>query len=148
MQGARVSDHDVVDIAELGRRTGTAPSALRYYERLGLLAPTGRVGGRRQYVASAAERVAMIRLCQDAGFTLAEIHQLLRVNFGRKTAWARQARQKVDELGHRIAEAQRAKALLEHGLNCPAPNLLACPHFRHELQARLIDTTETAGRRA
>jgi DNA-binding transcriptional MerR regulator len=37
-----VPDHDVIDIAELGHLTDSAPSALRYYERLGLLSPTGR----------------------------------------------------------------------------------------------------------
>jgi DNA-binding transcriptional MerR regulator len=138
-----VPDHDVLDIAELGGRTGTAPSALRYYERLGLLAPTGRAGGRRKYASSAAERVALIRLCQDAGFTLAEIARLLRVNTGRKAVWARFAQEKVDELEHRISEAQQAKALLEHALSCPAPNLFTCPNFQRELRARLIDTSET-----
>lgn len=136
--------HDVVDIAELARRTGTAPSALRYYERLGLLAPTGRAAGRRQYASSAAERVAMIRLWQDVGFTLAEIATLLAVTTGRKTAWTRYAQAKVDQLEHRIAEAQQAKTLLEHALRCPAPNLLACPQFRRELHARLVDPSDTA----
>jgi DNA-binding transcriptional MerR regulator len=138
-----VADQRDVDIADLGRRTGTAPSALRYYERLGLLSPTGRSRGRRQYASSAPELVAMIRLYEDAGFTLAEIKKLLLVRAaGRNTAWARHARQKVDELENRMAQAQQAKAMLEHALNCPAPNLLACPSFQRELQARLIDTCE------
>lgn len=137
-------DHDVLDIAELSGRTGTAPSALRYYEHLGLLSPTGRAGGRRKYASSAAEQVALIRLYQDAGFTLAEIAELLRVNKGRKAAWARYAQEKIDELEHRISEAQQAKALLEHALSCPAPNLFTCPNFQGELQARLIDTSETS----
>jgi DNA-binding transcriptional MerR regulator len=139
-----VRDHDIVDIAELGRRTGTAPSALRYYERLGLLSPAGRAGGRRKYAPSAAERVAMISLYQDAGFTLAEIAKLLRTNTARRVVWARYAQEKLDELDQRIAEAQQAKALLEHALRCPAPNLLTCPNFQRELQARLIDTPETS----
>ena len=135
--------HDVLDIAELGRRTATAPSALRYYERLGLLSPSGRAGGRRKYAPSAAERVAMIRLCQDCGFSLAEITKLLRTHAGRRAAWARYAQEKVDELEHHISEAEQAKALLEHALRCPAPDLLTCPHFQSELQARLVETTET-----
>jgi DNA-binding transcriptional MerR regulator len=139
-----VRDDDIVDIAELGRRTGTAPSALRYYERLGLLSPAGRAGGRRTYAPSAAERVAMISLYQDAGFTLAEIAKLLRTNTARRVVWARYAQEKLDELDQRIAEAQQAKALLEHALRCPAPNLLTCPNFQRELQARLIDTPETS----
>jgi len=132
-----VTDPDDVDIAELAHRTDTAPSALRYYERLGLLFPTGRVGGRRKYASNAAERVAMIRLCQDVGFTLAEIGNLLTVTTGSKPLWARYAHEKVHELENRIAEAQQAKALLEHALRCPNPDLLACQRFRRELQARL-----------
>jgi hypothetical protein len=58
--------------------------------------------------------------------------------------WARYAQEKLDELDQRIAEAQQAKALLEHALRCPAPNLLTCPNFQRELQARLIDTPETS----
>ena len=138
-----MENHEIVDIAELGHRTGTAPSALRYYERLGLLSPTGRAGGRRKYASSAAERVAMISLYQDVGFTLAEIAELLRVTTGRRAAWTRFAQEKIDELEQRISEAQQAKALLEHGLRCPAPSLASCPNFQAELQARLIDTPET-----
>jgi DNA-binding transcriptional MerR regulator len=128
---------DVLDIAELGRRTGTAPSALRYYERLGLVTPVGRIAGRRSYAATAAERVAMIRLFQDTGFTLAEIATLLRVNAGRKGTWSRFAQAKIDELEQRIVEARKAKTLLEHSIRCPAPNILDCPRFQQELHARL-----------
>ena len=128
---------DVLDIAELGRRTGTAPSALRYYERLGLLSPVGRVGGRRQFSAAAAEKVALIRFYQDTGFTLAEITTLLRSS-GRKAAWVRFAQEKIDELEVRITEARRAKTLLEHAMRCPAPELLSCPRFQEELHARLV----------
>jgi len=66
-------ENSLVPIGELARRTGVATSALRYYERMGLLSPAERVGQRRHYLPSSAERVALIRLCQDAGFTLAVI---------------------------------------------------------------------------
>jgi MerR family redox-sensitive transcriptional activator SoxR len=57
-------------IGELARRAGTAPSALRYYERIGLLPPAERAGGKRHYPPSSAERLAFVRVYQDAGFTL------------------------------------------------------------------------------
>ena len=66
----------LIAIGELARRTGLASSALRYYERVGLLSPAGRAGGRRHYGALSAERVALIQLYQDAGFTLQEIRAL------------------------------------------------------------------------
>ena len=121
-------------IGELARRTGVATSALRYYERLGLLSPAGRAGGRRHYRPSSAERVALIRLCQDAGFTLAEICRLLD-GWGR--AWGDLAGRKVAELDARIANARRAKELITHALECPHSDLFACPNFRSALEAHL-----------
>lgn len=124
-------------IGELARRTGTATSALRYYERIGLLPPGERAGGRRHYPASASDRVALVRLYQDAGFTLNEIRQLLATGMRSRRSWRRLAERKVDELDARVAEAQRAKKLLEHALNCPHRDLFTCPRFRAALKARL-----------
>jgi len=127
----------LLPIGELARRTGTATSALRYYERIGLLPPGERAGGRRHYPASATERVALVRLYQDAGFTLSEIRQLLAAGMRCRRSWNRLAEGKIDELDARIAEAQQAKNLLEHALNCSHPGLFTCPRFRAALEARL-----------
>jgi hypothetical protein len=62
-----MSNRAFLGIGELGRRTGLATSALRYYERVGLLVPDGRANGRRYYGPTSAERIGLIRLCQDAG---------------------------------------------------------------------------------
>ena len=130
-------ENSLVPIGKLARRTGVATSALRYYERIGLLSPAERVGQRRHYPPSSAERVALIRLCQDAGFTLAEIGWLL-VAFSRgRRAWDRLAERKIAELDARIADAQRAKKLVTHALECPHRDLLACPNFRSALEAHL-----------
>lgn len=75
----------LIAIGELARRTGLASSALRYYERVGLLSPAARAGGRRHYATSSAERVALVQLCQDAGFTLREIRALLAAGTRRES---------------------------------------------------------------
>jgi DNA-binding transcriptional MerR regulator len=129
-----MTDDGLVPIGELARRTGVAASALRYYERVGLLSPAGRVGGRRHYPPSSAERVALIRLCQDAGFTLAEIGRLLD---GWSRAWGHLAERKIAELDARIADARRARELITHALECPHRDLFACPNFRSALEAHL-----------
>ena len=127
----------LVPIGELARRTGTAASALRYYERLGLLPPAERAGQRRHYPPASAERVALIRLCQDAGFTLAEIGRLLADWSQGCQAWGDLAERKIAELDARIADAQRARELIAHGLACPHRDLFACSNFRSALEARL-----------
>src|SRR5262249_21077762 len=127
----------LIAIGELGRRTGLASSALRYYERVGLLSPTARAGGRRHYGASSAERVALIQLCQDAGFTLREIRALLAAWTRRGRRWARLAESKLRELDSRIFQAERAWTLDQHALACPDRNLVTCPNFREAWKAYL-----------
>jgi DNA-binding transcriptional MerR regulator len=137
-------DNAPLAIGELARRAGMASSALRYYERIGVLPPAERAGGKRHYPPSAAERVALVRLYQDAGFTLREIRQLLAVGRHRHASWTPLAERKIAELDARIAEAQRAKTLLEHALGCPHRDLLTCPRFRAALQARLEAGSQAA----
>ena len=132
-----MAEDGFVPIGELARRTGVATSALRYYERIGLLSPAERAGGRRHYAASSAERVALIRLYQDAGFTLAEIGGLLAARIQGRRGWGHLAERKIAELDARIADAQRAKKLITHALECPHCDLLTCPRFRIALQAQL-----------
>ena len=103
-------ENGLVPIGELARRTGVATSALRYYERIGLLSPAERAGQRRHYSSSSAERVALIRLCQNAGFTLAEIGRLLAA-FSREAGpgdtWA-SARSQSSTLASRTPSERRS----------------------------------------
>ena len=137
----------LIAIGELARRTGLASSALRYYERAGLLSPTARAGGRRHYGPSSAERVALVQLCQDAGFTLREIRALVTAWSRRSRLWAPLAKAKLRELDARITQAKRAKTLVQHALACPHRNLVTCPNFRAALEAHL-DARERPGHAA
>jgi DNA-binding transcriptional MerR regulator len=135
-----MADDDLVPIGELARRTGLAPSALRYYERVGLLSPAGRTGGKRFYAARSAERVALVRLCQDAGFTLAEIGRLIPALRRGGRGLDHLAERKISELDARIADAKRAKRLIEHALECPHRDRLTCPGFRSALEDQLQES--------
>lgn len=65
-------------IAQLARATGVPISTVRYYERIGLLRPSGRTTANyRVYGAEALERVRFIRAAQATGFTLAQIAAVL-----------------------------------------------------------------------
>src|SRR5262249_36752864 len=135
----------LLEIGELGRRTGLATSAVRYYERVGLLVPDGRANGRRYYGPASAERIALIRLCQDAGFTLAEIRAVLAAGSRRNPSWTRLMEAKLLELQASIARTTSAKALIEHALACRHRELFMCPNFRAALKARIslqLDNSE------
>ena len=127
----------LIVIGELARRSGLASSALRYYERVGLLSPAGRTGRRRQYSVSSLERVGLIQLCQDAGFSLREIRALLATGGWRGRPRTRLVEAKLRELDARIAQAKHARKLVQHALACPRRNLLRCDNFRAALQAHL-----------
>lgn len=135
-------------IGELARRARIATSALRYYERVGLLSPVGRAGRRRHYTESSVERIALIRLCQDAGFTLAEIRRLVAAWGRGDRDWKQLAERKIADLDARIADAQRARDLVEHALECPHRDLISCPRFRSALQARLEPPASQPGARS
>lgn len=67
-------------IGQLARQSGLAPSAVRYYEHLGLLAPPTRMpSGYRSYDGDTIDRLAFIRSAQAVGLTLAEVRQVLDV---------------------------------------------------------------------
>lgn len=70
----------LLNIGQLAQRSGTPRDTLRYYERVGLLAPTERSGsGYRRYDESAENRLAFIRRAQALGLTLAEIGDIINV---------------------------------------------------------------------
>jgi DNA-binding transcriptional MerR regulator len=117
-----------ISIGELSRRVGAPPSALRYWERAGLLDAT-RVGGQRRYAPEAADRVGVIRLAQDAGFGVGEIRALLEVDPHGGDEWREAGRAKLVELRDQIERLHRAAEFLEHLVACPHPSLSECPTY-------------------
>lgn len=134
----------LLSIGEVARRVGAAPSAIRYWERAGLLEPAERIGGRRRYRPDALTRVGFIRLCQDAGFHIHEIRELLTIGPLTRDDWRPRAERKVAELRDQIARLQTAVDSLEHSLSCPHPALTECPSFIAHVQARAENPTPRA----
>jgi DNA-binding transcriptional MerR regulator len=132
---------ETITIGELGRRTGAAPSALRYYEEIGLLTPPARVSGRRRYGPGAIGVVGVILFLADVGFTLAEIKQLMAARPASPRSWRELARRKLAELDERIAEAQTARVAVEHAIACPHDDIVTCPNFQAVVRQRLDGVT-------
>jgi MerR family redox-sensitive transcriptional activator SoxR len=116
-------------IGEVARRAGIRPSALRYYESIGLLPAPKRVSGRRRYDESVVQMLRVIQLAQQSGFTVAEIQTLLH-GFAPDTPpaarWRPLAQHKIAELDALIERAQRMRRILETGLNCGCLRLEDC----------------------
>jgi MerR family redox-sensitive transcriptional activator SoxR len=131
---------DGMSIGEVGRRAGLEPSAIRYYEGLGLLPKPPRAGGKRRYDASVLEWLALIALARAAGFTMAETKRLV-TGFTPGTRpdarWQQLAAQKLVEIDEMVARAERMRAVLRIGLDC------GC--FRLEDCGALLDVVSAAG---
>jgi DNA-binding transcriptional MerR regulator len=105
-------------IGELAARTGMTPDALRYYERVGVIAPTGRTeGGFRVYTAETVARLRFIKQAQLHGLTLAEIRELVQVETrpgaGRCRRVQRLLQRKLAELDERLQQLQDFRRALD-----------------------------------
>ena len=122
-----------MSIGEVARNTGVRPSALRYYESVGLLPLPERANGRRRYdgelLREVLDRLAVVRVAQQAGFTISEIRTLLD-GFSEDTPpserWRLLARDKLPEVEALVERALSMKDFLERGLRCECLRLEDC----------------------
>jgi DNA-binding transcriptional MerR regulator len=133
-----------LSISELRARTGLAASALRFYERKGLLRASGRVGGKRFYDESAVERVAFIDLLKLAGFTLSEIAAIVPPTGGTAPGWRAIAMAKLRQLDDRVREIERARTALRDMLAAPHDRLDECPEHHRILRAHAEELATAA----
>ena len=112
-------------IGEVARQAALRPSAIRYYERLGLLPAPARQGGRRRYTDEVLFQLRVIGFARTCGFSLREIRELFA---GRpySTRMRRLARGKIAELDGAIARARSMQALLTSALRCRCSTLAEC----------------------
>jgi MerR family transcriptional regulator, redox-sensitive transcriptional activator SoxR len=116
-------------IGEVARRAGINASAIRYYEKAGLLAEPERVNGRRRYRPEVLDVLATVRVAQRAGFTIAETRTLINgfsVEDPPSERWRGLAREKLIEVEELIDRAMAMKRLLERGLRCECLSIEGC----------------------
>ena len=115
-------------IGELADKARVRASALRYWEQRGLLPGAHREGGRRMWPATAVRRVALIKMAQRAGFTLAEITQLVTSDTSPSASrqWREMAARKLPELDRHIAQAQTLRQAVADCLECGCMNFDRC----------------------
>jgi MerR family redox-sensitive transcriptional activator SoxR len=121
-------------IGELSRRTGIASSALRFYEEQGLLPRAARRSGRRVFDEGALAHLRVVQLARDAGFTVAEIRQLV-TEFG-ASRWRRLAERKLTEVRAASDRFRAMTLLLEKLLKCDCPDIEFCGRAIARAQTR------------
>ncbi len=123
-----------IDIAEVAQRAGVPASTLRFYEEKGLIASLGRRGLRRVFDSGVLERLALIALWRDAGFSLDEI-ALMFAPDGQPRIDRQMLAAKAEELDRTIHRLSAMRDSLRHAAACPAPSHMECPAFRRLLRA-------------
>jgi DNA-binding transcriptional MerR regulator len=121
-----------LSIGELARRTARAPSAIRYYEEIGLLPEPVRVSGRRRYPEESVRTLAVIDTAQRAGLSLDEIKLLLEVEPGDRNAveaLRAVAEQKLPQVDAMIERATMVRRWLDAASRCECPSLDECCLF-------------------
>lgn len=119
-----------LSIGEVADRSGLAPSALRYYEKEGLIHSDRTDGGQRRYHRDVLRLVAFIRAAQRVGLTLPEIRGALdTLPHGKvPTAadWSRLSKSWRPLLDRRIEEMQRLRDRLDSCIGCGCLSLKTC----------------------
>jgi MerR family transcriptional regulator, redox-sensitive transcriptional activator SoxR len=125
-------------IGELARRTGLRTSAIRYYESIGLMPSAPRVSGQRRFGPEVLTHLAIVRMAQEAGFTIEEIRTLV-TGFPEGTSagerWRTLASRKLPEVDARIDRLMAVRRVLEESLACGCLTLDACAELGWEHSA-------------
>jgi len=134
-------------IGQVARQAGIQTSAIRYYERLGLLPAPERASGRRRYGDDVLLRLTVIRFARASGFTLREIREL----FAGRPYSARLrtlAEGKIAELDAVIERTQVVQSLLRRALACRCLTLEECARRLPQVDASPAGAVRTEPRRS
>jgi len=124
----------ILDIGEVSARSGIKPSALRYYEAVGLIAAVSRHGLRRQFGPEVLVQLKLIAMGKSAGFSLEEIAGMFGQD-GMPDLPRSVFEQKAEDIDRKMQELAVMRDTLRHIAKCPAPSHLECPSFRKLLGA-------------
>jgi MerR family transcriptional regulator, redox-sensitive transcriptional activator SoxR len=121
---------DLLTVGEVAHRSGFAPSALRFYEREGLISATRTSGGQRRYQRSVLRRLAFVRAARNIGLSLEEVTAALATLPDGRTPtrvdWARLSRSWRGRLDDQIAALTRLRDGLDSCIGCGCLSLQTC----------------------
>ena len=124
----RSTDH--LTVSEVADRSGFAPSALRFYEREGLIQATRTSGNQRRYERGVLRRLAFIRAARNVGLSLDEVAAALATLPDSRTPtradWTRLSRAWRARLDAQIAALEKLRDGLDSCIGCGCLSLQHC----------------------
>lgn len=134
--------NSALSIGAVSSRTGLAPSAIRYYEEEGLIAPGRNAAGHRRYARADLRRLSFVQISQGLGFTIAEIRDALSTlpdsRTPTKADWSRISRRFGAELDRRIARMQLLRTKLDGCIGCGCLSLKTCALYNPRDRAKRL----------
>jgi MerR family redox-sensitive transcriptional activator SoxR len=131
-QGADSVDETTLSIGEVAQRVGINASAIRYYERAGVLPEPARQSGQRRYSEETVRRLGILDVAKRAGFTLDEARVLLSTIDGGTPAHEQLhdlAARKLPEVEALIARAEAMRDWLVTATGCSCGTFDVCALF-------------------
>lgn len=125
-------DNPLLTIGQVAAAAGLQPSAIRYYEDVGVLPKPGRVGGKRRYDREAVDRLLLIRFCRRLGFRVSDMRGLLVDPGGTrsKDTWRRLVDARLLEVTALINGARAVRRVLRESRDCDCVTLDGCRFLR------------------
>jgi MerR family redox-sensitive transcriptional activator SoxR len=116
-------------ISQIARQVDLRPSAIRYYEKIGILPVAQRTSGQRRYDETVLYKLAVIQRARLIGFSLEEIRHLFfgfRANTPAAERWRKLSERKLAELETLVGHIQTIQGLLRRQGNCKCAKLDQC----------------------
>ncbi|TVL87976.1 redox-sensitive transcriptional activator SoxR [Streptomyces sp. SAJ15] len=117
-------------VGELSQRSGVPASALRFYEREGLIHSRRTSGNQRRYTRDTLRRVAFVRASQRVGMPLAQIRDVLSMfpddHVLTKDDWAQISRCWSKDLNERIEQLENLRDHLTDCIGCGCLSIAKC----------------------
>lgn len=121
---------DLLTVGEVSARSGVSTSALRFYEREGLVIASRTGGGQRRYDRGVLRRLAFVRAARNIGLSLEEVRDALGTLPGGRTPtkadWARLSRSWRPRLDAQIKALEALRDGLDSCIGCGCLSLRRC----------------------
>ncbi len=131
-----------LSIGDLASRTGLSVSAIRFYEKKGLITPDRNDGNQRRYEGSDIRRLSFILIAQQIGLSIEQIKDVMaQLPEGRtptKADWSKISRRFRKTLDERIAMMERMRERLDGCIGCGCLSLKACSLYNPDDKAKRL----------
>ena len=129
-----------LSIGQVAKRSGTAVSAVRFYEEKGLLSATRTEGGQRQFHRSQIRRLSFILIAQQLGFSLSQIGEQLSGLPDQRAPtqqdWTRMSNRFKRDIDERIDALTQLRDKLSGCIGCGCLSLKSCHLYNPEDRAK------------